>query len=143
LATERIIAALNEDISYELGAIMQYLWHHFTAEGLESPAIIELFKETSLDEMKHLSMLAERVVYLGGEPTAKIAPFKQGGDLRQMVQDDLEGERTAIRMYREHIRLCEEEGDPVTRLMLENILSDEEKHADRWETVLAVRKKPS
>lgn len=143
MATERIIAALNEDISYELGAIMQYLWHHFTAEGLESPAIIELFKETSLEEMKHLSMLAERVVYLGGEPTAKIAPFKQGGDLRQMVQDDLEGERTAIRMYREHIRLCEEEGDPVTRLLLETILSDEEKHADRWETVLAVRKKPS
>lgn len=136
---QRIVAALNEDLSGELGAIMQYLWHHFTGEGPESPFLLELFKETALDEMKHLSLLAERIVYLGGEPTTTIMPFAKGGDLRRMVEDDLKAEEEAIRRYREHIKLCEEEGDYATRLMLEQILSDEERHADRWETYLGRR----
>ena len=32
-------------------------------------------------------------------------------------------------------------GDSTTRLMLEQILTDEEDHADTWETVLAKRPK--
>lgn len=137
---QRIIEALNQDIAYELAAIMQYLWHHFMAEGIESPAVIDLFKKTAIDEMRHLALLAERVVYLGGTPTATIAAFKQGGDLVQMMRDDLAGENEAIEMYRRHIRLCQEEGDSTTRLMLEQILSDEEHHADLWETTLGSRK---
>ena len=57
-----------------------------------------------------------------------------------MVQDDLASENGAIKQYKEHIKLCADEGDSTTRLMLENILSDEEKHADQWETILGVKK---
>jgi bacterioferritin (cytochrome b1) len=32
--------------------------------------------------------------------------------------------------------MCEEIGDTTTRLMLEEILTDEEEHADTWETIL-------
>lgn len=137
---QRIIEALNQDISGELAAIMQYLWHHFTAEGIESPAVIEIFKRTALDEMRHLALLAERVVTLGGTPTVTVNPFKQGGDLVGMMRDDLAGENEAIELYRRHVRLCQEEGDSTTRLMLEQILADEERHADVWETTLGARK---
>ncbi len=136
---ERIVAALNEDLSGELGAIMQYLWHHFTGEGPESPYLLDLFKKTALDEMRHLALIAERIVYLGGEPTTTVMPFAKGGDLRRMVEDDLKGEEEAIARYRDHIRLAAEEGDHATRLMLEQILADEEGHADRWETFLGRR----
>jgi bacterioferritin (cytochrome b1) len=34
---------------------------------MESPAIIEIFKQTAIDEMRHAEMLAERIVYLGGK----------------------------------------------------------------------------
>jgi len=140
MGKSRIIEALNADRADELGSVIQYMGHHYTAEGLESPAVIELFKQTAIDEMRHAERLAERVVYLGGEPTQKPAPSKKGGDLKKMVKDDLDGENGAIQQYKAHIRLCIEEEDPVTRLMLEEILSDEEGHADRWETVLGVRK---
>jgi len=133
---EKIIKALNIDIGLEIGAIIQYIMHEVMAEGMESPAIMEKFEEISRDEMKHLERLAERVNYLGGVPNTKPAPIKVGGPLKKMVQDDLNGEYTAIKTYKSHIKMCEEIGDTTTRLMLEEILTDEEDHADTWETIL-------
>lgn len=137
---ERIVEVLNRARSDELAAIMQYMKHHYEGEGMESPEILEMFKQTAKDEMKHAEALGERIVYLGGKPTTKLSEIKQGGDLKRMIQDDLDNENKAIGDYREFIKLCAAEGDPVTRLLLENILSDEEGHADNWETVLGVRK---
>jgi len=137
---EKIIEALNTDVGLELGATIQYLHHHWMAEGVESPAIIELFEKIGREEMQHLEKFAERVVYLGGIPTTKPAPIKTGGDLKRMMKDDLDGENNAIKIYKEHIKLCAQLGDTTTRLMLEEIVSDEEGHADTWETTLAIKK---
>lgn len=139
MANEKIIKALNGALSSEITAIIQYMWHHFQAEGLESPAIIEMFKGAAKDEMKHAEKLGERIVFLGGEPTTQIGKVKKGGDLKKMVQDDLADEEEAMKMYKGYIKLCANEGDPVSRLMLEEILTDEEKHADDWRTVLGIR----
>lgn len=139
--SKKIIDALNEDREFELGAIMQYMGHHYEADGLESPAIIELFKKTGIDEMKHAEMLAERIVYLGGTPSTKPSKIMKGGEIRKMVSDDLSAENGAIERYKKHIKLCEKEGDPTTRLMLEGILSEEEGHADLWETTLGIKGK--
>lgn len=139
--SKKIIDALNEDREFELGAIMQYMGHHYEADGLESPAIIELFKKTAIDEMKHAEMLAERIVYLGGTPSTKPSKIMKGGEIRKMVSDDLSAENGAIERYKRHIKLCEKEGDPTTRLMLEGILSQEEEHADLWETTLGIKGK--
>jgi len=133
---EKIIEALNYDIGLEIGAIIQYIMHEVMAEGMESPAIMEKFEEIAREEMKHLERFAQRVNYLGGIPNTKPAPIKVGGTLKKMVQDDLNGEYMAIKTYKGHVKMCDEIGDTTTRLMLEEILSDEEDHADTWETVL-------
>ena len=133
---DKIIKALNFDIGLEIGAIIQYIMHEVMAEGVESPAIMEKFESTSKDEMKHLEKLADRVNYLGGMPNTKPAPIKVGGVIKKMMQDDLDGEYTAIKTYKEHVKMCAEIGDTTTRLMLEEILTDEEGHADTWETIL-------
>ncbi len=133
---KKIIEALNFDIGLEIGAIIQYIMHEVMAEGMESPAIMEKFEEIAREEMKHLERLAQRVNYLGGVPNTKPAPIKVGGTLKKMVQDDLDGEYMAIKTYKGHVKMCDEIGDTTTRLMLEEILSDEEEHADTWETVL-------
>lgn|SRR3990172_2000764 len=138
--SKKIIDALNMDRAFELAAIVQYMGHHYEAEGLESPAVIDIFKKTSIDEMKHAEMLAEKIVYLGGVPVQKPTEVIRGGELKKMIKDDLAAENGAIKRYKEHIKLCEKEGDPATRLMLEQILSDEEDHADTWETTLGIRK---
>lgn len=137
---KKIVDVLNIDRAFELAAIIQYMGHHYEAEGIESPAVIDIFKATAMDEMKHAELLAERIVYLGGVPVQKPVEVKRGGDLRKMIGEDLEAENGAIDRYREHIKLCAELGDTTTRLMLEGILSQEEGHADTWETTLGIRK---
>jgi len=140
MSRQKIIEALNKDLSDELAAIIQYMQHHYMAEGMESIIVTEIFKKSSIDEMKHAETLAERVSYLGGEPTTTLSKVKKGGNLKKMIRDDLDSENEAIKQYKEHIKLCADLGDSVTRLMLEKILSDEEKHADTWETILGIKK---
>ena len=137
--SKQLIDALNLDRAFELGAIIQYMGHHYEAEGSESPAIIEIFKETAVDEMKHAEKLGERIVYLGGVPIQKPTPVKRGGKILDMVKEDLAAEDGAIERYKKHIALAARLNDPTTRLMLEEILAEEEGHADTWETVLSKR----
>ncbi len=138
--TQKLIDALNEDRADELAAIIQYMKHHYEAEGIESPEIIDIAKKIAIEEMKHAEKLGERINYLGGTPTKIPTTILEGGDLKKMVDDDLAKENSAIKKYKEHIKLAAEEGDSTTRLMLEEILSDEEGHANTWETVLGITK---
>ncbi|MBI2916710.1 MAG: hypothetical protein HYY01_01845 [Chloroflexi bacterium] len=135
---QKVVQALQQDVSLELGAIIQYLWHHYMGEGIESPEINELFEKVGRDEMKHLEKFAQRVIALGGEPNTEVAPVKKGGDLKKMMRDDLEGERNAVKVYKGHIKLCADLGDTTTRLLLEETVSKEEEHIDLWETTLGI-----
>lgn len=133
---KKLIDELNRGVAREITAIIQYSYHHVMAEGLESPALSEIFEKIALQEMDHMEEFADRIKYLGGVPTTKPNPINVGGTLTQMVQQDLELEYEAIRMYKGQIAIAAEIGDTTTRLMLEKILTAEEEHADRWETVL-------
>ena len=135
-----LIDALNQDRANELSAIVQYMKHHYEAEGLESPEIMDIAKDLAKEEMQHAERLGERINYLGGIPTKNVSPIVEGGDLKKMIEDDLAKENGAIEQYKEHIKLAAKEEDFVTRLMLEEILSDEENHANTWETILGTRK---
>ncbi|MDP3768092.1 MAG: ferritin-like domain-containing protein [Dehalococcoidia bacterium] len=131
-----LIDALNVAVSDELASVIQYQWHHVMAQGIASPAILEMFESHSMDEMRHAYAFAERIDLLGGDLTVELHPIAVGGDLRKMIQDDLEGEYRAIEMYKGYVKLAEEQNDPVTRRMMEETLGTEEGHADEWENVL-------
>ena len=132
----KLIDALTVAVSDELAAIIQYQWHHVMARGIASPAILAMFESHSMDEMRHAYAFAERIDLLGGDLTVEVHPIAVGGDLRKMIQDDLDGEYRAIEMYRGYVKLAEQVGDPVTRRLFEETLATEEGHANAWEAVL-------
>ena len=72
--TKQIISALNRSRSAELGAIMQYMNHHYEAQGIDALSVKDVFRQSAMDEMRHAEMIAERITYLGGIPTLKIDP---------------------------------------------------------------------
>ncbi|MDT7943511.1 MAG: ferritin-like domain-containing protein [Dehalococcoidia bacterium] len=135
-ASQEFIDMLNEALAEEMASIFQYMWDHILARGMESLAIAEKFKELAMTEMRHAYMLAERIDLLGGVPTTQVAPIKIGGDLRQMVEDNLQLEYEAIDMYRRLIKQAEKEEDPASRRLLEEILKDTEEHARDLEALL-------
>lgn len=54
-----------------------------------------------------------------------------------MLTDDVAIEVDAIKLYKQAIKLCIELNDPVTRLLYEEILTQEEGHHYTFTTLLA------
>ncbi len=131
-----LIELLNKAIAREIGVSVQYMWHHVMATGMKSPEVKDIFEDIAIEEMKHAEKIAERLFYLGGIPTAKPTPISVGGSLENMVEKDLEAENEAIELYREIIDLAAEKEDSTTRLLFEEILTEEEEHKHTFTILL-------
>lgn len=120
---EEIIALLNEDLEGEHGAIIQYLTHAYAMGEGELACEIEAI---SREEMRHLDLLAETIVELGGKPSMKRGKMRMGGkSVPDWMKNDVLLEEDAITMYKEHIKAI---GDRKIKRLLKRILSDEESH---------------
>lgn len=132
-----IVNLLNGALATELTCVLRYRRHHFMATGLESPSIASEFLVHANAELGHADRLAERIVQLGGEPDFNPAGLLQRShaeydavnDLKGMIRSNLIAERVAVETYRQMIKLVADK-DSTTRRLLEDILADEEEHAD-------------
>ncbi|WP_018410798.1 ferritin-like domain-containing protein [Methyloversatilis thermotolerans] len=141
--SEDIVHLLNHALATELVCVLRYKRHHFTAHGMNSPAIADEFREHADEEAAHADLLARRIVQLGGEPDfdpsrlldRSHADYDEATDLKSMVRANLVAERIAVESYRQMISLIGDK-DPTTRRLLEDILHDEEEHADELADLL-------
>jgi len=90
----------------------------------------------AITEMKHAEEIAERLAYLGGTPTTKPDPIFVGDSLREMLQTDVKEEEEAIALYKQIIKVADQEGDVTTRRLFEEILGQEEEHHDTFTKLL-------
>lgn len=132
-----VISLLNDALATELVCVLRYKRHYFMASGLNAMPAAEEFLEHANEEQAHADSLAGRIVQLGGEPDFSPAELSSrshseyvaGDTLREMMREDLVAERIAIDTYGQIIRYIGD-GDPTTRRLLEDILANEEEHAD-------------
>ena len=138
-----IIRLLNDALATELVCVLRYKRHHFMARGIASPSIAAEFLVHANEEAAHGDLLAERIVQLGGEPDfspdslsrRSHADYDESSDLKAMVRANLLAERVAIEAYSQMITLIGEK-DSSTRRLLEDILRDEEEHAEELADML-------
>lgn len=139
-----IVALLNGALATELVCVLRYRRHHFMADGLESPSIAEEFLVHANAELGHADRLAQRIVQLGGDPDfnpaslldRSHADYDEVDDLKSMIRANLVAERVAVETYRQMIALVGDK-DSTTRRLLEDILADEEEHADELKDWMA------
>ena len=140
---EEIIRLLNASLATELVCVLRYKRHYFMASGLKAAVAAEEFLEHATQEAEHADKLAERIVQLGGElefnpdllSKNSHAQYVAGTTLKEMVYEDLVAERIAVDSYREIIQYIGEK-DPTTRRIFEDILAQEEEHADDMADIL-------
>jgi len=140
---EEVLRLLNESLATELVCVLRYKRHYFMANGLKAQVAADEFLEHATQEAQHADRLAERIVQLGGEPEFNPdllsknshAQYVAGNSLKEMVYEDLVAERIAIDSYREIIQYIGEK-DPTTRRIFEDILAQEEEHADDMADIL-------
>ncbi|KJK17874.1 bacterioferritin [Pseudomonas sp. NPDC087612] len=134
---EKILRLLNESLATEWVCALRYKRHYYMASGIKASVAADEFLEHATQELQHADKLAERIVQLGGEPDLNPdnlsknshAQYVAGNNLKEMVLEDLIAERIAIDSYREIIQYIGE-SDPTTRRIFEDILAQEEEHAD-------------
>jgi bacterioferritin len=134
---DNIITHLNKALADEWLAYYQY-W--VGAQIVKGPIDVKVkaeLLEHAGEELKHATMLAQRIQELGGMPLLdpkewydfKVCGYirPSGTDTTPILRENLTGELCAVREYKKLIAMVEKT-DPKTHTMLVSILADEEKH---------------
>jgi len=140
---KRVIEVLNTSLATELVCVLRYKAHYFGAKGLNAEPVAAEFLEHAGEEQVHADRIAERINQLGGtpdmDPNTLMAraqtEYNTPEDLVEMIKEDLIAERIVIQAYTEAIAWLGYK-DPTTRRIFEEILAEEEEHADDMLTLL-------
>lgn len=133
---EQLIAALNEDLAGEMGAVLQYLAYSAKVTGPYRPQLRQFFQEEIPDELGHAQFLADKIMALGGEPTTEPRPVPAAATNREMLQRVLEAEERAIADYSQRAEQAEAYGDKGLQVRLEDIVADETGHFEETKRIL-------
>ncbi len=132
MASQKLMDLMNQAIAREIQVSIQYFWQHVLWKGVKGFAVKDEFKRIAIVEMKHAEVIAERLAYLGGEPTTQSKPIHVGKNLKEMLEHDKEAEEEAIELYKEIIEVAQQEGDITTAGLFRKILAEEEEHHDTF-----------
>lgn len=140
---KKVIDVLNQALATEIVCVLRYAYHYNKASGIHAKSVAAEFQEHAQEEWQHATRIAERITQLNGSPnfspdglqTRSHSEYVEGADLVEMIEEDLVAERIAIDTYRELIQYLGND-DPTTRRMLEEILANEEEHAEDMHTLL-------
>jgi bacterioferritin len=134
--TKKVIDLLNGARSRELMAISQYMSQHYELEDSDFGKLASKFKEVAIAEMKHAEKLADRILFLKGEPTSKPdGVAKKGQKIPEMLTTNMGLEAAAMKMYNEASTICAAEKDQISKELFEELLKEEEGHFNYFENV--------
>jgi len=134
--SKKVIDLLNQARSRELTAITQYMAQHYELEDQDFGKLASKLKEIAIQEMKHAEKLAERILYLKGEPTSKPDGVAQKGQkIQDMLTTNIGLEAQAIKMYNDASVVCAAEKDQISKEVFEELLKDEEDHLNTFENI--------
>lgn len=135
----RVIEVLNEVLTAELTAINQYFVHAEMSDNWGYEHRYKQVRKEAMSEMKHAEKLIERILYLEGMPNVqRLGKISIGETVREQLESDLALEKDAVGRLNAGIQTCRELADNGSRLLLEEILDDEEEHINFLEAQLAL-----
>ncbi len=134
---EKLLNFLNEAFTTAMISMLRFRQHYFLGQRFKMKHITDSFMHCSNDEQEHADWLAIRMVQLGGAPDYSLnnifninnKTFAVDHSLMEMMMENLLASRLAITSYRNLIKFTDKE-DPITSVMLNIVLLDEERHAE-------------
>jgi len=140
---ETSVRLLNEALATEIVCVLRYKRHHYMANGIHAQSVAAEFLEHANEEQGHADRIAERIIQLNGAPnfspeglaTRSHSEYVEGDTLVDMIKEDLVAERIAVESYSEIIRYFGDK-DPTSRRLMEEILANEEEHAEDMKTLI-------
>ena len=136
-ASPRIIELFNEALTFELTVTNTYFLHARMLENWGLPKLGKVFYELSIDEMKDADDIINRILMFDGHPNVqKLNAITVGESAEEMLRLALESEKVAVAQFNASAAECHDLGDHGTAAVFEEMVRDEEKHADWFESQL-------
>ena len=134
---EKSIELLNKAIADELSAVHQYMYFNFHCDDQGYDLLAGLFKRTAIEEMLHVEKLADRILFLKGEVEMKVASdVKKIQEVKEMLELSVKMETGSARDYNLWANECASNADSVSKKLFEDLVIDEERHFDQYDTEL-------
>lgn len=131
---EKSIELLNKAVADELAAIHQYMYFHFHCDDQGYDLLAGLFKKTAIDEMMHIEVLSERILFLKGDVDMKAAePVKQIKEVKEMLKCAAKMEEDSAKEYNIWANECAQNADSATKKIFEDLVAQEEQHFDQFD----------
>lgn len=134
---EKSIELLNKAVGDELAAVHQYMYFHFHLDDQGYDLLSALFKRTAIQEMGHVELLAERILFLKGEVDMKVShEVKPIQDVAEMLDEARQMETGSVRDYNQWANECSANADSVSKKIFEQLVAEEEGHYDQFDNEL-------
>lgn len=134
---QKSIELLNKAVADELSAVHQYMYFHFRCDDYGYDLLSNLFKKTAIEEMMHVEVLAERILFLKGEVEMKAAEeVSKIHNPLEMLQMAAKMETQSVDDYNKWANECSANADSMSKKVFENLVASEELHLDQFETEL-------
>ncbi|MBG6099457.1 bacterioferritin [Nocardioides luteus] len=133
----RVVELLNEALTFELTVTNTYFLHARMLDNWGLPKLGKVFYDLSIDEMRDADNLINRILMFDGHPNVqRLNAIQVGETAQEMLTLALESERAAVAQFNAGGDECHQLGDHGTAAVFEEMIRDEEKHADWFESQL-------
>lgn len=134
---EKSVVLLNQAVGDELSAVHQYMYWHFHCDDQGFDLLAGLFKRTAIEEMIHIEKLAERILFLKGDVEMVATDAVQTEqDVQKMLEMAAAMEEKSALDYNRMAMECAQNADSQTKQIFEELVADEERHYDQYDTEL-------
>lgn len=131
---EKSIKVLNEAVADELRALHQYMYFHFHCDDKGYDLLSDLFKKTAIEEMQHVELLSERILFLGGDVEMVVGEkVEKEKEVTGMLNMAKGMEEKSYEMYNDFAGQCSDNNDSASRRLFEQLVDDEERHFDQYD----------
>ncbi len=138
-ADPRVVELLNDALTFELTVTNTYFLHARMLDNWGLPKLGKVFYDLSIDEMKDADELINRILMFDGHPNVqRLGAIQVGEHPEEMLRLALESEKAAVAQFNAGAQECHALGDHGTAAVFEEMVRDEERHADWFESQLDV-----
>ena len=128
------IELLNKAVADEMSAVHQYMYFHFYCDDQGFDLLASLFKKTAIEEMGHIELIADRILFLKGELLMKPSrDVERIQEVKEMLDFSRSDEMAAIKNYNVWANECAANADSASKKLFENLVVDEERHFDQFD----------
>lgn len=134
----RIVELLNDALAVELTVTNVYFLHARILDSWGLPRLGKVFYDLSIGEMRDADALIQRILFFDAIPNVqRLTDVVIGTSAQEMLSLALDSEKHAVAQFNASANECHAVGDHGTAAVFEQMVLDEERHADWFDSQLA------